>query len=112
MSDIVRHVEELAEEDRALARADLARLRDRPAFCDCTPAIFKRREALVLEGYGWIGKGRIRANDPCGCKSGRKFKHCCESNVVHLAGATWFRPGASARLKASRGTGVPSNRLA
>lgn len=71
----------------------------RGSFYDCTRNILARREQLVLSGYQFIGNGHIRPNENCGCSSGRKFKNCCESNVVRLAGATWFKPGATARTR-------------
>lgn len=55
----------------------------------------KRRRELEQDGYLFVSERKVRANESCPCKSGRKFKHCCTSNVVRAAGATFIKPGAS-----------------
>lgn len=67
----------------------------RGGFYNCMPVLRSQRISLHNQGYEFISEQKPRSNGVCGCGSLRKFKHCCESNIVRRAGATWFKPGAS-----------------
>lgn len=51
----------------------------------------ERKEQLEEQGYVYVGQGKVRANAPCPCKSGRKFKRCCASRVVRVNGGTFVK---------------------
>jgi uncharacterized protein YchJ len=51
----------------------------------------KRRAELEEQGYVYVGQGKVRANAPCPCKSGQKFKRCCVSRVVRAGGGTFVK---------------------
>ncbi len=51
----------------------------------------KKRAELEEQGYVYVGKGWVRANAPCPCKSGAKFKRCCASRTVRVMGATFVK---------------------
>lgn len=50
-----------------------------------------RRAQLEEQGYVYVGQGKVRANAPCPCKSGQKFKRCCVSRVVRAGGGTFVK---------------------
>lgn len=94
---------EIAGLAKAMAPLPKAAVRIEPStrdlhrgFNNCTPVILEKRMEALQAGYVFIGTKKHKANDPCGCGSKRKFKRCCESNVIRMAGALWFKPEATA----------------
>jgi uncharacterized protein YecA (UPF0149 family) len=56
---------------------DLVKKKDLPQFLIDNPAMKDKVRVLTKKGITLVKFNKTKRNDPCPCKSGKKYKKCC-----------------------------------